>query len=85
MHFYGLKYREALDLPIFTFWMLNAHVGRIRAEQDLRAISVMGVQMLSDEDRSSFRERLVVDMGTVVKSAHAASSGSPFHLSEHFL
>lgn len=40
---YGLSYRELMNLPIKTFWMLNKNIGRLLAEQDLRAMRITAV------------------------------------------
>lgn len=37
---YGMSYREVMDLPMKTFWMLNRNISRLLAEQDLRAAEI---------------------------------------------
>lgn len=40
--FYSMSYREVLDMPLRAFWSLNRNISRIRAEEDMRTIQVMG-------------------------------------------
>lgn len=66
MHFYSLSYGETMSLPIKTFWMLNSNIERIQAQKDMRALTV-AVCGQGSEAAKSYRETLVVEIGTVVK------------------
>lgn len=69
MHFYGLSNRELLDLPIRTFWMLNANVDRLSAQQDLRSLSVnLASQSTSNDSVLRLRDALVLELDEPWKS-----------------
>ncbi len=36
-----MSYRELLSIPIYTFWALAQNTDRLRAEEDLRQLSVV--------------------------------------------
>ena len=66
MHFYGIGYRETLDLPLRTFWLMSTNVNRIAAENDIRRLSVAGGAGSSDAFKGA-NEALRAEMGVVVK------------------
>ena len=66
MHFYGLGYRETLDLPLRTFWLMSSSINRISAENDIRALSIAGAAG-SSEGYKGANEALRAEMGPVVK------------------
>ncbi|MFP5214193.1 MAG: hypothetical protein ACLGPL_12535 [Acidobacteriota bacterium] len=39
--FYGMAYRDILDLPLYTFWEMAKNADRIRAEEDKRLLVVV--------------------------------------------
>jgi len=41
MRFYGMSRQEVLDTPVKTFWLLNAKIDQLRAEEDMRLMRVM--------------------------------------------
>lgn len=68
MYGYKLGYREALELPIRTFWFMNSCINRVQAEEGLRHLEVSaGVQ--SAEGYEAVRSSLVNQMGTLMKEA----------------
>lgn len=73
MHFYGLNYRDAMDLPIRAFWFMNSSVVRLMAEQDIRALTVVSSAQATEAIRQT-RESLVVEMGEVMKLDPIASA-----------
>ena len=51
-----------------TFWLLNRNIGRIKAEEDLRALNLLlAGQGSSKETIESVRNDLIEEMGEVVK------------------
>lgn len=65
MRHYALGYREALSLPIRTFWLMNATVNRLDAEHSLRMLEVMAASR-SGEGYEGLRESLLKEMGTMM-------------------
>lgn len=55
---YGMSYRDCMDLPMRTFWMLNRNISRLLAEKDLRAISV-ALSAVSEEAAGALQTKLV--------------------------
>lgn len=41
MRFYGMSHREVLDTPLKTFWVLNAKIDQLRAEEDMRQMRLI--------------------------------------------
>jgi hypothetical protein len=66
MHFYSSSYREVMNLPIKTFWMLNSNVERISAQKDMRSLTV-AVCGQDGEASQSYKESLIAEVGTIVK------------------
>jgi hypothetical protein len=55
---YGLSYRECMDLPMKTFWMLNRNIGRLLAEQDLRSFAI-AVSSQNGEAGMALQKKLI--------------------------
>jgi len=63
MQVYGLGYRELLELPINTFWMLNRNADRIRAQSDLHNFSIsLTAGATNAESVNRFRDQLVLEL-----------------------
>jgi len=60
-----MAYREVMLLPITTFWFLNHTINRVRAEQDMRTLSIHA-NAQSLEGATNYRKHLVIEMGEVV-------------------
>lgn len=67
MRFYGLGRRETLELPINFFWFANSVIDRLNAEADLRQSRLHSLPMASEEYHNTVTERLIAEMGVVVK------------------
>jgi hypothetical protein len=67
-----MGYRETLDLPIKTFWMLHKNVDRIAAEQDMRAASI-AIQSQSSEGIRAMMSDLRKQMGIVFVTEQAVT------------
>lgn len=72
MKHYPMAYREALSLPIRTFWHLNASIGRIEAESNLRLLEVIAASK-RNESYEDMRDALVKEMGTLMKQEEEIS------------
>lgn len=55
-----------MSLPVRAFWMMNRNIDRLRAEEDLRHVSV-GVAVQSKEGASNATDRLVAERGEWIK------------------
>lgn len=66
MRFYSLSYKDALDLPLKTFWLLSNNIGRISAEEDIRRLSITAAAA-SDKGFKSSQEALQREMGKVFR------------------
>jgi hypothetical protein len=66
MHFYCLGYQGTLALPLVTFWFLANTIDRIEAQDDLRHLAVAASSQ-AGRAAQSCQERLVLEVGTVVK------------------
>lgn len=66
MHFYSQSYRQVMDLPIKTFWLMSNNIERISAQQDLRSLTV-AVCGQGGEAAHEHRQRLILEVGTIVK------------------
>lgn len=75
MAFYRHTYPEALALPLRTFWLMNTNIDRIQAQADLRSLSVANMAQAQEDSAREFRQRLVVETGTIVK----LEADSPLH------
>lgn len=64
--FYGVSYRELMSVPIKTFWLMNDSIDRISAKEDMRSLTVAS-SCQSFEGATSHRERLTLEVGTMVK------------------
>lgn len=73
LHFYAMGYAEIMALPLSTFWLLHANIDRIKAHDDLRAVSMALVGQSTPDAVHEYRQRLVVEAGQIVTMA----TGSP--------
>lgn len=64
IHFYGIGYRELLDMPIRCFWELSKNINRISAQEDMRGLSI-SCYCQDGEAASKYREHLELEMGRV--------------------
>lgn len=53
-------------MPINAFWEMNAQIGRISAEFDLRGLTVANASQ-SSESAIKTRENLIIEMGEPVR------------------
>ena len=61
-----MGYEETLRLPMRSFWFMNVTIDRVNAQKDMRSIGV-SVCSMGGEIVSHTRDRLVLEVGTVVK------------------
>jgi hypothetical protein len=62
-----MPYRETMNLPIKAFWMLSRNIDRIKAQEDMRSLTVAACSQGSAEAAQSYRESLVIEIGTITK------------------
>ena len=62
-----MSYQNVMSIPIKTFWYMSGSIRRLMAEKDLRALSV-SMASQSGEGAKECQERLVLEMGVIVKS-----------------
>ena len=55
-----------MKLMMKTFWMMSSNIDRIQAQQDMRALTI-GSVVQSSESAIECRDRLVIEVGTIVK------------------
>lgn len=56
-----------MEVPVRTFWFMNAQIDRIQAQKDMRSLTVAVCGQGGGEAAQNFRERLVIEAGEVVK------------------
>lgn len=66
MRFYGMSNKEVMKLPIHQFWTFNSYIPRLKAEEDIRALTI-AANAQSAEGYREIRENLVIEMGEVAK------------------
>lgn len=71
MHFYSQTNDEVMRLPIKTFWLMHANIDRIKAQEDMRSLTVSIGAQAGGEAVKSIRQQLIVEAGTIVKAAPA--------------
>jgi hypothetical protein len=78
MHFYGLSYKEVLELPLRTFWSFNAQIVRLRSEEQLSMIELflLGGMGASEQAVTSIRGHLNKTMGEPISVRMKESSTS---------
>ena len=54
-------------MPVRTFWFMNSNIDRIQAQKDMRSLTVAVCGQGGGEAAQEFRQRLVIEAGTVVK------------------
>lgn len=54
-----------MAVPIKSFWMLNAGIDRINAQDDMRSLTVASVSQ-NGEASQEYREKLVLEVGNIV-------------------
>lgn len=67
MHFYSMGYTETMALPLKTFWFLSGNVDRLMAREDMRTFGVATAAQSTQEYATSYHNRLVGEIGTVMK------------------
>lgn len=60
-----MGHAEMMALPVRTFWFMNATIDRVNAQKDMRSLSV-AVCAEGGERATNHRERLVLEIGTIV-------------------
>lgn len=65
-----MGYREVMGIPVRTFWFLNNTINRVRADEDLRHLTVVNSAQ-SGEGAKDTRERLIIEMGQVIERTAA--------------
>lgn len=64
-----MPYRAVMKMPIRAFWLMSGNIRRLRAESDLRNVTVAVVSGCESVDEiKNYQERLILEMGVVVKS-----------------
>lgn len=71
-----MGYREVLELPAKTFWMLHKNIDRISAEEDIRDLQV-AAHSHSGESIKEMLESLQAQMGDVIKVETRIVMGKP--------
>lgn len=74
MRGYTIGYREALALPIRTFWFMNGCINRLVAEEGLQQLEISAGSQ-SSEGYEAIRTNLVSQMGTLMKEAPQLDRG----------
>lgn len=67
LSFYGMSYRDVLELPISAFWLLSNNINRLSAERDIRSLAIAAGSQ-SEEGYKKTLEGLQREMGDVVKN-----------------
>lgn len=62
-----MSYEEVMALPVRTFWFMNQNIERIQAQKDMRSLTVAVCGQGGGEAAQEFRQKLVIEAGTVVK------------------
>lgn len=74
MSYYGLSYKDTLDLPIDVFWLMNENIKRLEAEKDMRLfMNSINSQYESDSTNSqAYLTKLVEEIGDPIKRSGIA-------------
>jgi hypothetical protein len=64
--YYGLSYREGLELPIKVFWLYSENIQRIEADRAKRALRV-AIHAQSGEAAQALMDQLHAETGEPVK------------------
>lgn len=62
-----MSYEEVMAMPVRTFWFMNQNIERIQAQKDMRSLTVAVCGQGGGEAAREFRQKLVIEAGTVVK------------------
>lgn len=62
-----MSFNETIELPLNVFWLLNTSIQRIRAEENLRAVTVASATTGTAENYREVRESLMTELGEVMK------------------
>jgi hypothetical protein len=62
-----MSYGEVMVMPVRAFWLMNSNIDRIQAQKDMRSLTVAVCGQGGGEAAQSFRQRLVIEAGEVVK------------------
>ena len=65
-----MPYKDLMAIPIKTFWLMSGNIRRIKAGDDLRNL-MTATAAQSAEGIQEYRERLIVDIGEVMKEPSA--------------
>ncbi|MDR9847016.1 hypothetical protein [Herbaspirillum huttiense] len=76
VHFYSMSPFEVMELPLRTFWLLQDNIDRIEAQRDMRSLTV-GLHQQSGEAAIALRQRLTVELGSVVKTDMPLAATAP--------
>lgn len=72
-HFYAMPYKDLMAIPIKTFWLMSGNIRRIRAGDDLRHLLTASAAQSADGVKE-YHERLVIEMGDVMKEPSVADA-----------
>lgn len=67
-HFYSMAYREVMEMPIKTFWLMFSNIRRIRAGDDVRHLMTAAAAQ-SAEGVKELRDKLVLEIGHVASES----------------
>lgn len=79
MQTYSMHFKDVLDLPIATFWMLHRNVNRIAAEKDQRNIAVFGHSFAGGDGLDDLVGHLKEEMGTAFEMEQCAEKPQMAH------
>ncbi len=68
-----MPYRAVMELPIQAFWLMSSNIRRIKAGDDLRNLMTATAAQTADGIQE-YRERLIVDIGEVMKEPLVADA-----------
>lgn len=52
-------------MPIMTFWLMSGNIGRVRADSDIRSLTLAAASQ-SGEGVQEYQEKLVLELGKVM-------------------
>lgn len=60
-----MSYQEVMAMPIMSFWLYSGNIRRLRADDDMRSLTVATAAQ-SAEGVTSLQERFVLELGLVM-------------------
>jgi len=66
VRFYGMSDAQVMEMPIARFWLMNASIDRISAQEDLRAARRAVLANANKEYVNDYFRSLVKEIGAVV-------------------